>query len=93
MRELYGGHWALNVAGDKDFQQIAKTKAVPKFDTLIKALDGKSQSGAFAKTKPKLWNPTSDFAHGGLNLLARWSGPDALVRTIQMAKSSTWSSA
>ena len=72
------GHWALNVAGDKDFQQIAKTKAVPKFDTVIKALDGKSQSGAFAKIKAKLWNPMSDFAHGGLTLLARWSGPDGI---------------
>lgn len=72
------GHWALNIAGDKDFQQIAKTKAVPKFDTVIKALDSKSQSGMFAKTKAKLWNPMSDFAHGGLNLLARWSGPDGI---------------
>ncbi len=72
------GHWALNVAGDKDFQQIAKTRAVPKFDTVIKALDSKSKSAMFAKTKAKLWNPMSDFAHGGLNLLARWSGPDSI---------------
>lgn len=72
------GHWALNVAEDKDFQQIAKTKAVPKFDTVIKGLDGKSKSGMFAKTKAKVWNPMSDFAHGGLSLLARWSGPDGI---------------
>lgn len=72
------GHWALNVAGDKDFQQIEETKAVPKFDTVIKALDGKSQSSAFAKTKAKLWKHMSDFAHGGLNQLARWSGPDGI---------------
>lgn len=65
------GHWALNVAGVKDFQQIAKTKAVPKFDTVIKGLDSKSKSNMFAKTKTKLWNPMSDFAHGGLSLLAR----------------------
>lgn len=70
------GHWALNVAGDNDFQQIAKTKAVPKFDTVVKALDGKS--GMFAKTKAKLWNPMSDFAHGGISLLARWSGPNGI---------------
>lgn len=70
------GHWALNVAGDNDFEKIAKTKAVPKFDTVIKALDGKS--GMFAKTKAKLWSPMSDFAHGGIDLLARWSGPDGI---------------
>lgn len=70
------GHWALNVAGDNDFQKIAKTKAVPKFDTVIKALDGKS--GMFAKTKARLWSPMSDFAHGGINLLARWSSPDGI---------------
>lgn len=70
------GHWALNVADDNDFRQIEKTKALPKFDTVIKKLDGKS--GMFAKTKAKLWNPMSDFAHGGINLLARWSGPDGI---------------
>lgn len=72
------GHWALNVAEDKDFQQIAKTKAVPKFDTIIKALDSKSKDSMFAKTKAKLWDPMSDFAHGGLTLLARWSSPDGI---------------
>ena len=72
------GHWALNVAGDKEFQQIAKSKSMPKFDTVIKALDDKSKWGMFAKTKAKLWNPMSDFAHGGLSLLARWSGPDGI---------------
>lgn len=72
------GHWALNVAADKDFQQISRTKAMPKFDTVIKSLDGKSKSGTYAKTKAKLWDPMSDFAHGGLKLLARWSGPDGI---------------
>lgn len=72
------GHWALNVAAEKDFQQIAKTKALPKFDTVIKALDGKATTGTFAKTKGKLWDPMSDFAHGGLKLLARWSGSDGI---------------
>lgn len=72
------GHWALNVAGDKDFQQIAKAKAVPKFATVVKALDGKLQPGVFAETKAKLWNPMSDFAHGGLNSLARWFGSDGI---------------
>lgn len=70
------GHWALNVACDNDFQQIEKTKAVPKFDTVIKVLDGKS--GKFAKIKAKLWNPMSDFAHGGVNLLSRWRGPEGI---------------
>jgi hypothetical protein len=70
------GHWALHVAGDNDFQKIAKTKALPKFDTVIKALDGKS--GMFAKTRAKLWSPMSDFAHGGVDLVARWSGPDGI---------------
>ena len=72
------GHWALNVADDKDFQQLLRTKAVPKFDSIVKALDSKSKDSMFAKTKAKLWDPMSDFAHGGLTLLGRWSSPDGI---------------
>jgi hypothetical protein len=69
------GHWALNVASDEDFKNISKNKAVPKFDTIIKSLDSKSKDSMFAKTKAQMWEPMSDFAHGGLALLSRWSSP------------------
>jgi hypothetical protein len=72
------GHWALNVASEEDFKNIAKNKALPKFDTIIKSLDSKSKNSMFAKTKAKMWEPMSDFAHGGLTLLSRWSSPEGI---------------
>jgi len=72
------GHWSLNVANDQDFQKIAKTKALPKFETVIKRLDGVSGSSMFAKSKAKVWDPMSDFAHGGIKFLTRWSGPEGI---------------
>lgn len=44
------GHWALNVARDEDFKLIAKIKAFPKFDTIIRWLDAASHASEFAKT-------------------------------------------
>lgn len=72
------GHWALNVAKEIDFKLIATTKAFPKFDTIIKRLDAASNASEFAKTKAKLWDSMSDFAHGGVVLLSRWFGPNGI---------------
>ena len=76
---LMRGLWAETCANDLDFENLAKRRVQPKFDTIIKRLDAQGQTGpSYAKTKAQAWAPMSEFAHGGLLQLSRWAGQDGI---------------
>lgn len=78
---LISGQWAVACADEVDFERIASTHSLPKFETMVKQLDSLGQSDpavpTYRKTKQALWGPMSEFAHGGLAQLSRWTSPES----------------
>lgn len=77
---LMRGLWAVLCLKDKHVEQIVETHEMPSLDTMIKSLDALEPSGvhSFGASKLKVWKMMSHFAHGGVQQLARWTGPDGI---------------
>jgi hypothetical protein len=44
----------------------------------LDALEPGAGDSSYARTKQKVWRSMSHFAHGGLEQLSRWLGPDGV---------------
>lgn len=73
------GYWAENCATDQDFSNIkANNNQLPKLEQIVSRLEKFEPETEHARTKSAVWKTMSHFAHGGIQALARWMGPDGI---------------
>jgi hypothetical protein len=77
---LLRGLWAKYCADSSALKEVAKRRALPKLETIVRQLDRvKVLGGTFGANKARFWEPMSEFVHGGTLQLARWSDADGIA--------------
>jgi len=99
------GFWASSAASDAQIEAMSKGRYVPKMETIAKELsrqldasispaaaaaNPELQRGAVARSKAMLWDSLSDFAHGGVQQLARWSEADGTIAPAHIDEEMVW---
>ena len=72
---LMRGIWAATCASDAQGEDAYTKGYLPKFDTVIKALNrNRSHGGIYGELNARVWDGYSDYAHGGMRQIIRWAG-------------------
>lgn len=72
------GLWAQFAASDEQIERIAQKGIAPSFDVAVRQLAKSQKAPVYARTKDRIWEYLSDFAHGGPRQLKRWATDSAI---------------